>query len=104
MNKCMEIEVLGGLGEDSFEFSFPSGCEISIESGHAIEAEMPESNAEASIVCGGIVPEGSAFEWEQSMEFTSVDFAFVYIGPALEDTSSTDAWFLNDGWFESEGW
>lgn len=105
MNERMDIEVTGGFGLGEMELTSPSGWEMEIESGHEAELmtkEMP--CASAGIEAGGIVPEGTAYAWEEEMEMTTADFAYVYIGPALEDTSSTDAWFHSDGWFRSEAW
>ena len=110
MNKCMEIELLGGIGEGSFEFVSPSsGFEISVKSGHAVEAGVTDSDSEASFVCGGIVPEGSSYEWEQSMEFGGMDFAFVYIGPALQPIEIRSCygmgyWIPSRPWLSNESW
>ena len=104
----MEIEIVGA-GANTFEFVAPSGSDIAVVSGHDIVAGVAESDSEAILECGGIVPEGTEFEWEQEMEFASMDFAFVYVGPTLAPIEIRSCygmgyWIPSRPWLNNESW
>lgn len=108
MTDCIEI------GNDS-ELDWGVECDLELgltfEACFELEEEPLESSddSEVHLILGDLVEEQAAEETEYDfgMEFSGMETALVYVGPALpavEATWSTDAWFHSDGWFPSEGW
>lgn len=108
---CIEFELEGGAGL-KVEMTGGLDMEISVEPGFGIESTMAETSiSEISLVHGDLVPKDKESDTvvDYEMEFGGIDFAFVYVGPALAPIEIRSCyglgyWIPSRPWLSNESW